>query len=171
MSEKTEFFEIVKEADAARKESFNVETKEGGSLCFRPLLLNEKQKEEIKKQISRWELVDSYRSIYEDLSYGDRTKSEGERIITDELLVSFLEGSLSSDQVRGGYLLDQGRFIGYIILNESVSSFGMSVEKNRGFGVLLTDGRKYGKTSYHYFHASTEISESEDSDYSVRPKA
>ena len=170
MREKTEFFAIINNSDLPIEDSFNVETRDGEKLCFRPLILSEEEKEEVKKQIACWELVESYRSVYEDLSYDDRTVSEGERVISDELLVSFLEDSLSSDQVRGGYLLDQGKFVGYIVLNESVSSFGMAVDRNRAFGVLLIDGRKYGKTSRHYFHASTEISESEDSSYFVRAK-
>ena len=122
-------------------------------------------------QIEEWELVDIYRNSYEDLAYNDKTVNEGERVIGDELLVSFLNASCSSDQVRGGYLIDDKGFAGIVILNDDTTSYGMSVSENSGLGVLLTDGTGIGKTQYHYFHCSTEISESRDSVYELRKKA
>ncbi|MBR3151499.1 MAG: hypothetical protein IKF46_05900 [Erysipelotrichaceae bacterium] len=84
--------------------------------------------------------------------------------------MSFLQGSYFSNQIRGGYLLDRGQFAGVIIAAENTSSFGMAVTKSFDFGILFTDGTKIGRTGYHYFHCSTEISESRDSVYSLRRK-
>ena len=108
--------------------------------------------------------------IYEDLAYNDKTENEGERIITDDLLASFLQVSYSSDQVRGGYLFDEEGFLGYILAIENTSSFGMSVNRSEGLGVLLKDGTAHGRTSYHYFHSSTEVSETQDSIFRIRKK-
>ncbi|MBQ7065085.1 MAG: hypothetical protein IJM90_09380 [Firmicutes bacterium] len=146
---------------------------EGGSdvIMFSPVELPPEESARIMEEIEGWELVDTYRWHYEDLSYNDESSGSGERIITDSLLASFLDGHYVSNQVRGGYLLDQGHFAGYVLKLESTSSYGMAVHNDQGLGVLLTDGRKYGKTDYHYFHCSTEIDEERSFVYSVRKKA
>lgn len=160
--EKTKYFTITEKPSA---DGFCAD-----GFCFQPVDLGEEEKEAVEKEIAEWELIDTYKNTYEDLSYDDKSVSEGERVITDDLLVSFLTGSMTSNQVRGGYLLKDKHFTGYVLLLENTTSFGMAVSKNNGFGILFIDGRKAGKTSYHYFHSSTEISESEDSEYTVRKK-
>ena len=171
MKEATKYFEIVERPLALNEDCFYVEEDAPGrDVWFRPAKITEKQLTELQKEIAQWELVDSYKNVYEDLSYDDKSVSEGERVISDDLLVSFLQGSSVSNQVRGGYLLKRHRFIGYVLALENTSSYGMSVSRNRGLGVLFTDGRKIGRTGYHYFHSSTEISESDDSVFSVRHK-
>ncbi|MBR2802684.1 MAG: hypothetical protein IKE21_08915 [Erysipelotrichaceae bacterium] len=123
------------------------EDEQDEGISFKPAELIEDEMTVLKEEIDRWELIDTYRNVYEDLAYNDKSVSEGEKVITDELPVSFLTGSHSSNQVRGGYLLDQGRFIGYILDLGSTSSFGMSVTHSESLGILFTDGRKIGKTN------------------------
>ncbi len=140
------------------------------TVWFEPFEAEGERKEALMEQVSRWELVDTYRRVYEDLAYEDRSEYSGERVIGDELLASFISGSYYSNQVRGGYLFEDGRFAGYILSLENVSSYGMSVHQSSNTGILFTDGRTIGRVEYHYFHSSTETSREEDSVYSVRPK-
>ncbi|MBQ9037327.1 MAG: hypothetical protein IJ115_07730 [Erysipelotrichaceae bacterium] len=165
MQEKTRFFEVVTEASENDESLYEVE-----GIFFRPLEVSAEEKSELLKKVSEWELIDSYEYCDEDLAYDDKTEGKGERVITDELLASFIVGSFISNQVRGGYLFKDGQFAGMIIETENVSSYGMSVNKSNGLGLLLTDGRKLGKTDYHYFHSGTESSESRSSEYTLRHK-
>lgn len=164
MQDKTKFFEVINEP-AEDEDVYEVE-----DICFRPLIVSDAEKEELLKKVSEWEFIDKYEYCDENLAYDDKSEGKGERVITDELLASFIAGCFISNQVRGGYLFKNGEFVGIIIKTENVSSFGMSVNKNTGLGLLLTDGRKLGKTSYHYFHSSTESSESRSSEYTLRHK-
>lgn len=139
-------------------------------IWFTPAEVDETTESRLWEEIRKWELIDTYHNKYEDLAYDDRSESSGERIVAEEDLVSFLQGSYISNQIRSGYLLDHGQFAGVIIAAENTSSFGMAVTKSFDFGILFTDGTKIGRTGYHYFHCSTEISESRDSVYSLRRK-
>ncbi len=171
MKETTKFFEIVEWPLALNEDCFFIEDEDSDrEVWFRPAKVTELQMNDLEKEIGEWELIDTYRNVYEDLAYDDKSVSEGERVITDDKLVSLLQGSRVSDQVRGGYLLRKHRFVGYVLALENTSSYGMSASRNKGLGILLTDGRKIGRTGYHYFHCSTETSESDDSEYSVRHK-
>lgn len=172
MEERTKFFEIIPQPEVITDETFctkkSHDDKEG--LWFRPVVLNENETEEIMKEINEWEFIDKYSGSYENMAYEDKSSWSGERVITDDLLVSMLKGSHVSNQVRGGYLLKNGHFAGIVMALEDVTSFGMAYQKEDFFSALLTDGTKYGKTSFHYFHSSTEISESNDSEYLLRRK-
>ena len=169
MEDRTKYFEITDAPADPDSGYFHIEDS-CGDLWFRPADIDSAEAGKLSDEAGKWELVDSYRSVYEDLAYDDRSVSEGERVITDDLLVSLLQASLSSNQVRGGYLIKNGSFAGYVLSTENTSSFGMSVNKDSGLGALLIDGRSFGRTSYHYFHSSTELSESSSSDYSLRLK-
>ena len=63
-----------------------------------------------------------------------------------------------------------GHFHGAVIETEMTSSMGLSVYKNREWGILLTDGSRDGRTSEHYSHSSDEVSESKDTTYTLKRK-
>ena len=90
MEEKTKFFKRVN-----KKEKDNAFEVDG--ICFVSYEAKEDEKERLMKQIEEYQLIDSYKNKYEDLAYNDKTENEGERIITDDLLASFLQVSYSSD--------------------------------------------------------------------------
>ena len=178
MEEMTKYFEIVRGPYPKVMEPFRRgETREifcagdekTEEIWFRPVELSDEERDRLSKERENWELVDKYEWVDENLVYDDTESGEGERVVTDELLVSFLTGRYMSNQVRGGYLLEGGHFAGYLLKLEDTSSFGMAYSRSTDFGILLTDGRKIGRTDYHYFHSSTELSEKHSSVYSVRP--
>ena len=170
MAEKTKFFEIVRGGNTQDDVFIAFVGDPGEEICFQPVCLTGQETASLMEEIGNWELVDAYDYKYEDLAYDDVSSGSGERIITDDLLVSFLQGSYTSDQVHGGYLIDEGHFAGVVLDLEYDSSFGMAWSRDRKFGILLTDGRKGGRTDSHYFHSSTEVSESSDSTYLLRKK-
>ena len=106
MAEKTKFFEIVRGGNTQDEVYFASVGDPGEEIRFQPVCLAEKEMASLLEEIGNWELVDVYDYKYEDLAYDDVSSGSGERIITDDLLVSFLQGSYTSDQVHGGYLID-----------------------------------------------------------------
>ncbi len=171
MSEKTKFFEKIPKPQTETDGVYHTEVKyQPEVIWFRPVEVSETALELLMEEIEKWEVVDTYKQVYENLVYEDRKTYSGERVIPDADIVSFLSGSYLSSQLRGGYLLEKGSFAGVILKIENTSSFGMSAHQDNEFGILLTDGRKIGRTEYHYFHCSTEIDEEEDSVYSLRRK-
>ena len=170
MAEKTKFFEIIRGGNTQENVFIASVGDPGEEVRFQPVCLTGQETDSLMEEIGNWEIVDVYDYKYEDLAYDDVSSGSGERIISDDLLVSFLQGSYTSDQVQGGYLIDEGHFVGVVLDLEYDSSFGMAWNRDRKFGILLTDGRKGGRTDSHYFHSSTEVSESRNSTYLLRKK-
>lgn len=67
-------------------------------------------------------------------------------------------------------VIRDGHFIGALIDVEDVSSYGMSVNKSRGWGILFTDGSTDGETKKYSSHCSTEVDRSEETTYSLKKK-
>ena len=170
MKNKTIFFEIINKPETEAEETFHTTPADDSEqeIWFTPLQLTAEEEASVRHEIYEWELVDNYYSRYEDLAYNDVSESAGERVITEELFVTFLNGSHLSNQVRGGYLLKDGKFAGFLLAIENTSSFGMAVNKANHFSALLTDGTKSGETAFHFFHSSTETSSTEQSKYELR---
>ena len=165
MTETLCYFQIVKDPNAE-----NLCTAGSGeeAVFFCRANISEEQREEIEKELQNWEIIDTYKWKYEDLAYDHEESGEGEKAIPFDHLV--FSGSYASNDLRGGILLENGKFAGIAVKLENTSSYGMSSSRDEGYGVLFTDGTKTGRTDYHYFHCSTEISESNDDSYSLRRK-
>ena len=167
MLENMVFFEIVADPEAAGN-GLCAAGEGADALCFRRTEVDAETRSRLEEELKAWEVVDTFRWKYEDLAYDDGSSDEGERVVPfSDILFG---GSYASNQLRGGCLLKDGAFAGVVIKVENTTSFGMAVGREEGFGALLTDGRRIGKTAYHYFHSSTEISESHDSVYTLRRK-
>ena len=67
-------------------------------------------------------------------------------------------------------VIRDGHFIGALIDVEDVSSYGMSVNKSRDWGILFTDGTTDGETKKYSSHCSTEVDRSEETTYSLKRK-
>ena len=67
-------------------------------------------------------------------------------------------------------VIRDGHFIGALIDVEDVSSYGMSVNKSRDWGILFTDGTTDGETKKYSSHCSTEVDRSEETTYSLKKK-
>ena len=67
-------------------------------------------------------------------------------------------------------VIKDGHFIGALIEIEDVSSYGMSVNKSREWGILFTDGSTDGVVKKYYSHCSTEVDRSEETTYSLKRK-
>ena len=122
----------------------------------------------LEEELKGGELIKKYKYKYEDLAYEHKRSGSGERVMPFCDVV--LGGSYTTSQLRGGFLLRGGRFAGIVMLLEDSSSYGMAHHRDEKYGALLTDGRSFGRTEYHYFHCSTEVDESEDAEYLLRRK-
>ena len=67
-------------------------------------------------------------------------------------------------------VIKDGHFIGALIEIEDVSSYGMSVNRSRDWGILFTDGSTDGVVKKYYSHCSTEVDRSEETTYSLKRK-
>ena len=67
-------------------------------------------------------------------------------------------------------VIRDGHFVGALIDVEDVSSYGMSVNKSRDWGILFTDGTTDGETKKYSSHCSTEVDRSEETTYSLKRK-
>ena len=67
-------------------------------------------------------------------------------------------------------VIKDGHFIGALIEIEDVSSYGMSVNKSRDWGILFTDGSTDGEIKKYFSHCSTEVDRSEETTYSLKRK-
>ena len=167
MEEKTRFFEIVSGADPADETVFRVGDGDG-AIQFRPVELTGAALTALESELQGWEVADRYKWRDEDYVNEVDESGQGERVIPFSKIVSFLSGAFTTGQLRGGLLLEHGAFAGVILKLENTTSYGMAWSRSDGLGVLLTDGRKLGRTDYHYFHTSTEKAESAEHDYSLR---
>ena len=137
-------------------------------ILFRRSEADERTISALEEELGGWEIIKKYKFEHEDLSYDDASSGAGEVIVPFHDVV--LGGSYASSQLRGGFLLRGGRFAGIVMLLEDSSSYGMAYRHDEEYGVLLTDGRSFGRTEDHYFHCSTEVDESEDAEYLLRRK-
>ncbi len=67
-------------------------------------------------------------------------------------------------------VIKDGHFIGALIEIEDVSSYGMSVNRSRDWGILFTDGSTDGEIKKYSSHCSTEVDRSEETTYSLKRK-
>ena len=167
MEDLIQFFEIVP-APAGEAEGLYRAGEGDNALWFRRAELRDSERAALERELEAWEFVDKYEFCYENLVYDDESKGSGERVIPFSNLV--FGGSYASNQVRGGCLLAGGAFAGVFLKLENTTSYGMAVTQSKGFGALLTDGRRIGRTSYHYSHCSTELAERRSSVYTLRRK-
>lgn len=148
-------YEIVNAADSKSEGIYFAD-----DIAFREILLSENDLAKLEKKISEWEIRHEYKWSEEDLVYDVEQSGSGTKIIQLTDLASFRGLSICSTDIAGGYLLQDGEFIGVILQLEQITSYGMSYSQEQRFGIMLTDGRSYGKTSKHYSHCSTERDES-----------
>ena len=167
MANQLQFFEIVP-APEGRPEDVYRAGDGTEAIWFRKVEVSGAARTALEAELETWALVSRYEWVYENLAYNDRRSGKGERVIPFSDLV--FGGSRASNQVRGGCLLDGGVFAGVTVRLENTSSYGMAVTKSEGFGALLTDGRKIGRTGYSYSHCSTEIDDSHSAEYFLRRK-
>lgn len=165
MAENTQYFEIVP-APEEPAEGLYCAGSGSEAIWFRRVEVSDAARSALEAELETWALVSKYEWEYENLAYNDRRSGRGERVIPFSDLV--FGGSCASNQVRGGCLLDGGVFAGVAVGLENTSSYGMAVTKSEGFGALLTDGRKIGRTGCSYSHCSTEIDDSHSSEYFLR---
>ena len=66
--------------------------------------------------------------------------------------------------------IKDGHFIGALIEIEDVSSYGMSVNRSRDWGILFTDGSTDGEIKKYFSHCSTEVDRTEETTYSLKRK-
>ncbi len=163
----TRFFLLAEGPDALFGEVLSAGSDED-KLLFRRTGADENTVAALEEELKGWELIKKYKYEYEDLAYEHRRSGSGERVVPFCDVV--LGGSYASSQLRGGFLLRGGRFAGIVMLLEDSSSYGMAHHRDEKYGALLTDGRSFGRTEYHYFHCSTEVDESEDAEYLLRRK-
>ena len=161
------FFEIVP-ASAEEAEGLFRAGEGDNAVWFRRAEVSDDERAALERELEAWEFVDKYEFCYENLVYEDESKGSGERVIPFSDLV--FGGSYATNQVRGGCLQAGGVFAGVFLKLGNTTSFGMSVTQSEDFGALLTDGRRLGRTSYHYSHCSTELAERRSSVYSLRRK-
>ena len=76
----------------------------------------------------------------------------------------------TEDFYKRQVVIRDGHFIGALIDVEDVSSYGMSVNKSRDWGILFTDGTTDGETKKYSSHCSTEVDRSEETTYSLKRK-
>ena len=166
MEKQIQFFEIV----PAQEEAEGLFRAGDGdnAIWFRRTEVSDEERAALEQALEAWEFCDKYEFCYENLVYEDESKGSGERVIPFSDLV--FGGSYATNQVRGGCLLEGGAFAGVFLKLGNTTSFGMSVTQSEDFGALLTDGRRIGRTSYHYSHCSTELAERRSSVYSLRRK-
>ena len=167
MADQIQFFEIVPAPEGKAEGLFRAGDGDN-ALWFRRAEVSEGERAALEQALEAWEFYDKYEFCYENLVYEDESKGAGERVIPFSDLV--FGGSYATNQVRGGCLLEGGVFAGVFLKLEDTTSYGMAVTQSEGFGALLTDGRRIGRTSYHYSHCSTELAERRSSVYTLRRK-
>ena len=144
-------YEIVDSADATAEGVYSAE-----GISFRETQLSQTDMAMLEDAISKWEIHDDYEWSEENFVYEDEKSDSGTKIIELIDMVSFKASVTCSSDLLGGYLLKNGEFVGVILQLEQTSSFGMACSQEKDFGVILTDGTTYGKTSKYYSHCSTE---------------
>ena len=160
MANQIQFFEIVPAPEVKAEGLFRAGDG-NNAIWFRRAEVSDGERAALEQALEAWEFYDKYEFCYENLVYEDESKGAGERVIPFSDLV--FGGSYASNQVRGGCA-------GVFLKLGNTTSFGMSVTQSEDFGALLTDGRRIGRTSYHYSHCSTELAERRSSVYSLRRK-
>ena len=128
-----------------------------GNTYLKPVPVTPEQREEILNEAKQWILVKV-------------TKSKEVLYWHDDYTETWTSTKEIDDFYQKGIVIKDGHFYGAMINEESVSSMGLFVSKDREAGVLFINGTKDGKTEPHYHHSSSEVSEEEDSTFSLHPK-
>ena len=124
-------------------------------LFLRPFTPDEETITEVQKLARTYNIVVTTDWYKENLVYDDTSSGE-------------YKTCYSLDEICKGYILKNGMFTGVLICTQSVSSYGMSVNKSDCIGLLFTDGTKAGKTKAYFSHCSTEVEKSETTYYSIQ---
>lgn len=157
-------FEVVAEND---KKVYHVNGN-NKTIMFRQVNLSDEAMCVLEDEIQKWEILDVFEWRKENLVYDDISSNSGEKIIPLSDIEGIWAPSHISGNLRGGYLVKDGQFIGVVLDIENTSSYGMSCDSNHQYGILLTDGQAFGRTSYS--HCSTEVDDHSKSDYYLRKK-
>ena len=108
----------------------------------------QEEMERLDAEMADWMLVMKFEYEYEDMVYND------------------LDSGVSYElHCEPKAVVEDGRFVGYLVCASSTSSYGMSVSRTDDMGIVFIDGQTAGKTGYHLFHCSTETSRKEDGSF------
>ena len=128
-----------------------------GKTGLREVYVTKEQREQILKEAGEW-VIEAVTKSEETLYWHDDDHSEWTS--TREI----------EDFCKKSAVVRDGHFIGALLEPQLTSSMGLSVYRDKQYGILLTDGTSDGRTGEYFSHSSDEVSESEDTTFSLKRK-
>ena len=126
-----------------------------GKTGLKEVYVTKDQRDQILEEAKEWVLI-AEKKWEETLYWHDNDHSEGSSMEETE------------DFYKRHVVVKDEHFFGALLETDLTSSMGMSVYRNKDYGVLLIDGTRDGRTYEHYSHSSDEVSESEDTTYYLK---
>lgn len=136
------FWEIV---DRAEKADLTVE-----GVYLRKFEPDAEFKKAVEAQASRWALSETTVELNRHICYNHLTDYGWTRLLPVEQIVT-----------------ENGRFCGALIRVEDEFDFGGGIRRSASFGLLMTDGRSFGRTTAEFLYSASLYGRSSEREYEL----
>ncbi len=138
----------------------------GGS--FKYISLYPEDEEALKNELASWEIVNYMSYCYEYDDYDDKSYGSSTSNVPVSEMISINSGMYSTNDVRGEILVEDGRFVGVVLIITEEGGSNWSSYRNSHYCILYADGRVEGKAESSYsFYGESSSKESTNS-YSLK---
>ena len=107
-------------------------------------------KKAVEAQASRWALAETTVELNRHICYNHLTDYGWTRLLPVEQIVT-----------------ENGRFCGALIRVEDEFDFGGGIRRSASFGLLMTDGRSFGRTTAEFLYSASLYGRSSEREYEL----